>query len=608
MSICDCESAESKGFLDFGDDDCQISKETSRPQAVTYTVFSHIPEVKKFPGHTCSTWTAYKSVLTDFLGWQSVKQWRHPLETSIARCKKMRDSRICGETPMTALGYNRWSLEEYPDVQGSWWTTRDKELINCRVEEVVLESTCPNCTVNSPLGLIPLGANGSFTQNMITLVWEDSWKEPQTCELKIVDESNVNGLLYNTSKPTLKRLQNRETQVDFLINTTLTTFCNETLYNTVAGMDKVLVVINYTIIKNINKSPEENNSKFKYSTVEAPTIVAAEITTAAHEQYVRDLDLEMENKLATEIRKLQCDSRKAIHQNAITTAQYDGWLAASQIDLPLCHKLATTGVQVSVIQCIPKNISFETIITQCGPQPKYLNFTIGIQGWELAPFSNCYWHSNFVNFNGKAHSYQNYSWQPIFPSINIQGRNLIDSTDFEADNTLGTLLKMHPIFQTNPISHSAVMADILASLQDHYISDNSQGRRVSNLLLNHQDAPHISFMSKLGNWLKTFGAITGFGAITFFMFRFCGVGSMFLKCCPFLSKLNPLSWCSKSSQDTVPVNAQNPTPITIVNMPPAATPTNFSTLNESQLPQPKKKEKAPIPLKSSQRASTRRQK
>ena len=451
-----------KGFLKFSDDDCKVTEEPIPPKPVAYSIHSHIPEVKRFPGFICSTWVAYRSVYTDFLGWHTTKQWRHPAETSPSECKKMRDSRMCNGRPMDALAQNKWSLEEYPHVQGSWLATNEATSVNCKVEEVALESECLACPINSPIGTIPGGVNGSISHNLVTLIWEESWKESKDCQLKLV--SSGDGLLYSTNEVEIKRLQDKNTQTDFLVNTTLETFCKQRLFQRILGMEKVLVTIyaapptsNEPRLVQVNVSSSSNitfingtkTNQLNVNKTVAP-VLKGEIEAAAHLQYARDSSLEFENKLAREIRRLQCETRKINQHNVVSTAQMNGWLAASYLDLPLCYKLVTSSLLVSVLQCSPRKVNFDVEITKCGPQPRFENKTISIDGWEFAPYSDCYWHSNFVNFMGKTHAFRNNTWVPVFPSILIQGRQLVDTQPFEADNSLGILLEMHPSLKFNP--------------------------------------------------------------------------------------------------------------------------------------------------------------
>jgi hypothetical protein len=53
---------------------------------------------------------------------------------------------------MEVAGNNVFSLEGYPFVETTWLRTTVEKTTNCRLEEVTLQSECPNCTISSPLG------------------------------------------------------------------------------------------------------------------------------------------------------------------------------------------------------------------------------------------------------------------------------------------------------------------------------------------------------------------------------------------------------------------------------------------------------------------------
>ncbi|KAK4028075.1 hypothetical protein OUZ56_017255 [Daphnia magna] len=241
---------------------------------------------------------------------------------------------------MNSLGSNKWSLEGSPHVQGSWLQFSTDYLINCRLEEMVLETECSDYVISSPIGDIPASAN-----------------------------------------------------------------------------------------------------------------------------------VKMSNGIAEEIRALQCKIRETAHKNAFATTQYNGWLAASYLNLPNCMKLQPTGKDVAVLQCSPRIVIFSTAITDCGPQPKVRNSTISVEGWELTEYRECYWHSDFVNFNGHAQSYKNGTLEPIVPSVSIKGTKLINALSYEVDNTLGTILQLHPALKQNPLSPAEAMTDILATVNGHSTND-----------------------------------------------------------------------------------------------------------------------------------------
>ena len=202
-------------------------------------------------------------------------------------------------------------------------------------------------------------------------------------------------------------------------------------------MDRVVI----TWYNNYNNTQRQSNGQ-KFENISST--LRAEIDTAAHSQHMRDFAVEMTNSVAKEVCELQCKVREKTHRNAISTAQYNGWLAAAYLDLPQCNKLQPVGNDLAVLQCIPSNITFTTEVTRCGPQPRYKNQTISVEGWELMDFTECYWHFIFVNFNGHCHTYRNGTWTTIEPSIIVQGDKLINQLPLEVDNALGTKVAVTP--------------------------------------------------------------------------------------------------------------------------------------------------------------------
>ncbi|KZS03122.1 Uncharacterized protein APZ42_034229 [Daphnia magna] len=369
---------------------------------------------------------------------------------------------------------------------------------------------------------------------------EDAYKGKKTCDLKLAGESVNDGLLYKTHDPKMRRLQDQISQTDYLVNVTKELErCGKSALFSINGMEKNLIVINIPTPKLYTSyasgftnatEPQaipllvEVHTNGSYDSIDSqntterkiPASLAAEIKQAAHHQYTKDLALDQVNRLANEIRRLQCENRKATRNSILLSAKNDGWYAATQLQLPSCSRLTVYGAQVEVARCAPFNVSFGAERTKCGNQPRFMNFTIAHNGWQLVSYHPCYWpEPNYVNFNGKITS----TWM-VGGFCSLQN-----------------FLKMNPAMQNGPLSHASVMADILASIYEHYAEDNSRQLFKSNVLIHHGDALYIDFVAKIGGWVKNFGAVSGFGALSVLAVRFCGIGSLLLKAFPLLSKI-----------------------------------------------------------------------
>ena len=189
--------------------------------------------------------------------------------------------------------------------------------------------------------------------------------------------------------------------------------------------------------------------------------------TRAEIQYIRDQLTDNENNLARLTHNIQCDIRKIVHNQAVSTAQYNGWLAASQLRLPRCTKLTAIGQSVLVTKCVPTKVTFNAEITACGPQPRFQNSTVNLDGWELVDYSTCYWTTGFVNFNNKPYAFRNGKWEPIEATIIIPTKDLADSFRYEDVKHLDYKHQINPAYSKTLTSHMNIIADIAAAIQEN---------------------------------------------------------------------------------------------------------------------------------------------
>ena len=103
ITIWDCKDSQQKGFEKFSSNDCDFQISPLPPVSVYYDVFSTLPEITRFVGHTCTMWLEKNTSILIYLGWQTVTQVRIPMETTVTDCEKMRDSRLCHTESMDYL-------------------------------------------------------------------------------------------------------------------------------------------------------------------------------------------------------------------------------------------------------------------------------------------------------------------------------------------------------------------------------------------------------------------------------------------------------------------------------------------------------------------------
>lgn len=148
------------------------------------------------------------------------------------------------------------------------------------------------------------------------------------------------------------------------------------------------------------------------------------------------------------------------------------------------------------------------------------------------------------------------------------------------------ILQLHSRITSHPLSASTIMADILAYIQMGYVTEMSGERHVNTVLVHPGQAEDVSFMARIGYWIRNFGILLGVGVSISPAFRFYGLGSLlglYILCCRYF---NPCSWLTPPHPthrdiELGPQAATNlaPTaPVTIFNISPPPTPAGSTRL------------------------------
>ncbi|KAK4027108.1 hypothetical protein OUZ56_016124 [Daphnia magna] len=485
--ICNCDNPSAKEHLRTNDENCpSLLKPTQKE--VDYMLWTNRRAGIKFQASICGKWMKINHITTDFFGQQIIVPETVALETSLAECTIMAKTKRCNDIQMN-LADDKWTHTPDPPTIGSWFSTVSPYVINCMMEETRLIRQGADDIIETPLGKANV-SDGVHTHNHLTIIWDITVatafdNTPRLVSI-IGDEHLFISIphLDDDSEESDYELPQRET----------TTLSNTSKNNTVTALEQIL---------------------------------NTQVGLAAHVQIVRNT---------------QCELVRTKRALATSAAQYDGWLAASILQLPECMNLQAQGETVLLKQCRAIRITFTTETTSCGPQPRFKNFTIATNGWELAPYSPCYWRDHYVNFNGRHHVYRNNTWKKAEATLLQPERDLPTSFRYDDDNTHDYEPQANPAYDGITTSHMNIIADLAAAMAEQSMKTGiNSSTAMRNIIVTAEEKTGItSYMS----WWETFKIIMFFiglaiiSTIAFKILRWFGVFKMIWSCCCTLKNLN----------------------------------------------------------------------
>ncbi|KZS05600.1 Uncharacterized protein APZ42_031171, partial [Daphnia magna] len=449
-----------------------------------------------FPGYICGRWKSIKHITVNFGGQVITVPERIAMETTAIECNIMRQSKRCNESPMMK-SENKWIFNQEPKDVGYWLRTTTVVKVNCMLEEVVLSRIDKGDMMSTPLGKANV-SHGSLSHNHLTLFWIDTYGKPTDTAIRQLEKGV--GFWYESSTNGTSILQDDSKQLDF--NVQLTPRCQTVKCDikidswTVIG-DNHLFIIKYplgssavTVQSAIKEIVTKKNDSFDINIRQNARIQDLENTAIRHE-----------NELMRVIQSKQCAQRRAKNAQAVSTAQYNGWLAAAQLGLWKCIKLIATGKIVSALKCTPTTVNFTTDTTTGEPQPRFNHFTIARSSWELTAFTPCYCAGSIVNFNDKPHAYRNNTWQPVKAFVVIPQRDLADAFRYQDVNFFEYQHQTNLAYTEVLISPMDIMADITASMNEHSMTGPNQ---IAGTLAIVVSAAEKASLGTFTNWFENF--------------------------------------------------------------------------------------------------------
>ena len=332
---------------------------------------------------------------------------------------------------------------QLPEKNDKTWTRfYNKKSKDCLAYTPLTHETCQS-TVNQKFALLPnltiISANTTFDTQCFTFV--DQILSKFNCDYS---KRNATKLVWNPN--TLQITDGIQ--------------CLETRNNSRVAADKCMENVDAqqwlleAPLHETNNTEEENQ----------PLL-------AQHHQFVEDKSVERANILEREIKQIYCGNLQVRRFTTLMLAESNGLLAAMANNLPLCHRLTKrkpNGKHLIVQKCIAKNISVTATQTKCGYEPRYLNFTIGRDGYSLHPFQECFWKDRFVNLNGQSYVWNNISqqWTIEIPTYHLSTIRLTTKFNGLTDNEFQYTARHHKAYESSEYEQLNVVNELVTRIRE----------------------------------------------------------------------------------------------------------------------------------------------
>ena len=129
-----------------------------------------------------------------------------------------------------------------------------------------------------------------------------------------------------------------------------------------------------------------------------------------------------------------------------------------------------------------------------------MSYTIGIDGWSIHPFSECFWKSQYITLNGKTFKWKkiNNTWDWVQQSTTIHYSNLELISEFKEVklNDFNYELKAHPAHNLNDLENINVLTDLIGHIE------NSRSDTLSDVVISRQQNTNLAQMFDWSDKLK----------------------------------------------------------------------------------------------------------
>lgn len=542
ITICDCSKSKKNGFIKVKKEPCNLQN-LMEPEPAYYKITSYRDQKARFTGFVCSIFSTGVTTTMHIDTTESEKKTDFHVRPRLTGCLLMAGItepgiHKCPNGQVMTKTNNKWTARNVPPRSSQFLRTKSVLDETCLFEQTTLQKDCSNCQISSIFGKIE---NYDQVERKNGTVWIATpipegtlmFKEQDTiiekCTEKIIEDGE--GFLYKMNNDTF-RLSNPKKQLDLIISKTAKyeNDCNVTLTDDhywVLEMPGIIVTL-ITPEKD-HEAPSNPLLTTQNSNNRPVRDLKDDIDVTGHLTFIQNRITHNENKLANSINLLLCESMRNRIAESIQTARSNGWLAAKLLGFPTCTRLVPVGQTALLETCAANQMNVSAEVTNCGPQVKVgENSTVNINGFELTKFANCYSTNNLVNLNGYPYTYREGDWERIEETIIPMQTGFIDKYAYNADNSLKKFVHMDAD-NVNVIDHIAVLADIVAIINEHEADVTSGNSHASSaLILGHEKENH-SLLQNIATWIKYIGGISFASAGVFLVFKLLGGQSILQK-------------------------------------------------------------------------------
>ena len=171
---------------------------------------------------------------------------------------------------------------------------------------------------------------------------------------------------------------------------------------------------------------------------------------------------------------------------------------------PSHNRYCINGNHLIVQRCVKKNVTVSASLTNCGYEPRYLNFTIGRDGYSLHPSQPCFWKDRIVNLNSQSYTWDNdkKQWTKVIPTHHLSTIQLTNKFPSLFDNEIEFNSFHHHAYEAGEYEQLNVLNELVTRVREETADS------LSSLVLNRRAESRFWDFSQWSKTMYTFFIVT----------------------------------------------------------------------------------------------------